>query len=147
MRDIQESDMDLQHIIEIAAPPEAVWKTLIDVERWPEWTASVNKVERVEKSIFGLGSQARIEQPKLAKTVWTVTRFEPAKSFDWESRTTGSHTVAGHVIEPSSVGSKVTLTVRVSGWAAKLLQGFLKPLTERYMAMEAEGLKKVCERQ
>jgi carbon monoxide dehydrogenase subunit G len=139
--------MELAHTIEIGALPEAVWKVLIDVERWPEWTASVNKVTRVDKSSFGLGSQARIEQPKLAKTVWTVTRFERAKSFDWESRTTGSHTIAGHSIEPSVGGSKVTLTVRVSGWAAKLLQGFIKPLTERYMAMEAEGLKKVCERQ
>jgi carbon monoxide dehydrogenase subunit G len=139
--------MELEHSIEIAAPPEAVWKVLIDVERWPEWTASTTKVERVEKSAFGLGSQARIEQPKLAKTVWTVVRFEPATRFDWESRTTGSHTIAGHIIEPSGTGSKVTLTVHVSGWAAKLLQGFLKPLTERYMATEAEGLKKVCERQ
>ncbi len=53
----------------------------------PEWTASVNKVgERVEKSIFGLGGQAQIEQPKLAKAVWTVTRFVPAKSFDYRDR-------------------------------------------------------------
>jgi carbon monoxide dehydrogenase subunit G len=139
--------MELQHTIEIAAPPEVVWKVLIDVERWPEWTASTTKVERVDKLAFGLGSQVRIEQPKLAKTVWTVTRFEPAKSFDWDSRTTGSHTIAGHIIEPSGTGSKVTLTVQVSGWAARLLQGFIKPLTERYMATEAQGLKKRCERQ
>ena len=139
--------MELQHTIEIAAPPEAVWKMLIDVERWPQWTASVSSVERAEKSVFGLGSQARIEQPKLAKSLWTVIRFEPARRFDWESRTTGSHTIAGHIIEPNGTGSKVTLTVQVSGWAARLLQGFLKPLTERYMATEAEGLKKVCERQ
>src|ERR1700733_12215649 len=104
--------MQLTHSIEIAAPPEVVWNILIDVERWPEWTASMNRIERVEKSAFGLGSQARIEQPKLAKAVWTVTRFVPAKSFDWESRTTGAHTIAGHIIEATATGSKVTLTIQ-----------------------------------
>ncbi len=139
--------MDLKQSVDIAAPADAVWKTLMDVENWRDWTASITSIERLDKSTFGLGSQVRTMQPKLARAIWTVTRFEPGKSFELESKNPGARTVAGHYLEAVDGGTRVTLTIQMSGFAAALLQPFIKPLTLRYVAMEAEGLKKRCERQ
>ena len=36
--------MHAEDSIEIHAPAEIVWRVYRDVERWPEWTASIDQV-------------------------------------------------------------------------------------------------------
>lgn len=38
--------MRFEAATEIAADVEQVWAVLVDVQRWPEWTASVSRAER-----------------------------------------------------------------------------------------------------
>ena len=45
----------------IDAPPEVVWRVLIDVERWPEWTPTTDRIERLDEGEFRLGSRARMK--------------------------------------------------------------------------------------
>ena len=52
--------MQLEKSIEINAPPAKVWAALVDVESWPLWTESMEKVERLDHVRFGVGSEARI---------------------------------------------------------------------------------------
>ena len=78
----------------IDAPAERVWAVLADVERWPEWTASVSRVELLTSAPLGMGGRVRIDQPKLRPAVWTVTLWQPGQRFVWESTNPGVKVVA-----------------------------------------------------
>ena len=36
--------MEVENTIHIEAPPAIVWAVTVDVERWPEWTPTVESV-------------------------------------------------------------------------------------------------------
>jgi uncharacterized membrane protein len=138
--------VDIKRAIEIAAPAEKVWAVMTDVERWPEWTPSVTDVERLDAGPFGIGSRARIRQPRLPAAVWTVTDAEMGRHFEWRNATPGLKTVASHRIEPQAANDcRVTLTLGWMGLLAPLVRLALGRLSSRYVEMEAEGLKRRCE--
>jgi uncharacterized protein YndB with AHSA1/START domain len=133
-----------QASIDIDASPDRVWAVLSDVERWPEWTASMTEVKRLDATGFGVGSRVRIKQPKLPATVWRVTSFEPGRSFDWVASGPGARTVARHIIAPQDGGSTVTLSIDQSGVLGSLIGLLLTGMTRRFFEMEAQGLKQRC---
>ncbi len=132
--------------IKIEADPERIWDTLVDVERWPEWTAGIDRVERLDAGPLDLGSTARITQPKLPITDWRVTEFAPGVSFSWTATAPGIRTVGGHHVVAETGGSAtVVLSIEQSGFLSPLLWLFTGALTRRYVEMEAHGLKRRCE--
>jgi uncharacterized membrane protein len=138
--------MNHEVTIDIQAPSTAVWETLIDVERWPEWTQSVKRVQRLEAEPFGVGSTARVEQPRLRPMVWKVTEFDPEHSFIWAATSAGITTVGAHGVSPSADGGvRVSLAFHQTGALAALLTPFIGDMTRRYLQMEANGLKQRCE--
>ncbi|MFD0541613.1 SRPBCC family protein [Actinomadura luteofluorescens] len=107
--------MHFETSVDIDAPPETVWNLLKDVERWPDMTASMDRVEILDRP-FALGSRARVHQPKLPATVWTVTAFDENGTFTWESRSTGVTTTGAHEITPTPDGGcTVRLTLDQKG--------------------------------
>jgi len=134
-----------EETIRIEAPPDAVWEVYADVERWPEWTPVMQKIERLEDGPLAPGSTTRIEAKGGPPSVWTVTELTDGRSFTWESSARGVNLVAWHVIEADGNGSKVTLGVRMSGLMATLLGLFLRSMAKRNVKTEAEGLKRRCE--
>ena len=131
--------------IDIAASPERVWPIMSDVERWHEWTASISGIRRLDGRPFGLGSRVLILQPRLPPNKSTVTGFEPPSGFTWVSRSPGVVATARHLIEPTAIGSRVTLSVHFGGLLGWFVARLVGGLTERYIAMEAEGLKRRAE--
>ncbi|HYZ99514.1 MAG TPA: SRPBCC family protein [Acidimicrobiales bacterium] len=133
--------------IEIGADPSVVWATLVDVERWPEWTPSMTEVTRLDDRDLGVGSRVRIRQPRLPALVWTVTEYAPRASFTWASRAPGVTTTAAHRLGPPGPDGAVTVTLTVDqdGPLAPVMGRLMAPRTGRYIQMEAEGLKRRCE--
>lgn len=138
--------MDIERTIEIAAPADAVWAVLTDVERWPDWTASIRTVHKLEDGPLAPGSRVRIHQPRLPAAVWTVSVVDPGRFFEWRNESAGLTSVAGHRVEPAADGSSIaTLSIDWSGWLAPLIRVAYGGLSRRYVDMEAEGLRGRCE--
>jgi uncharacterized membrane protein len=131
--------------VEIAQQPAVIWSVLMDLEHWPEWTPSITSIERLDTGKFGLGSEVRIQQPKLKTLNWRVSEFVEGRVFAWEAQTPGLFIRAGHEVQLNDRGSIVILTVHQSGWLAPLVNIFLGRLTRKYMQMEAQGLKRRVE--
>ena len=142
--------MKLTDSIDIDAPPDIVWNVWRDVERWPEWTASIAKVELLDPGPLRVGLRARIRQPKLPVAVWRVTSVnEPGTSddigFTWVSTSPGSRVTGDHRIGVNGNGSRVVLSVDFEGPLAVIVAFLTRRLSQQYLRMEATGLKKRSE--
>jgi uncharacterized protein YndB with AHSA1/START domain len=124
----------------IDAPTQSVWEVLIDVSRWPEWTPTIDEVERLDDGPFGVGSRTKIRQPKLPRAVWEVTEVVDGRSFTWEAKGPGMKTIARHEVVPDGTGSQVTLSIEQTGPMGGVAALVWRGLTQRYIELEAESL-------
>ena len=134
--------MELGTSIDVAASPDRVWGVLVDVERWPEWTDSVSSVRLLDAGPLAVGSRVEVSQPRIPTGTYTVTAVEPGTAFTWEQRQPGSTVSARHECAPlPDGGTRVELRVVMSGAVGGFVGRLYRKLTERYLAMEAAGLK------
>jgi uncharacterized protein YndB with AHSA1/START domain len=135
---------DYRISVDIAAPPERVWDVMSDVERWSEWTASISSIQRLDGSgPLRLGSRALVRQPRVRPAVWQVTELENGSSFTWITRAAGVVAAGRHSVEAIANGTRTraTLALTFSGFLAPLFGRLLRSLNERYLRLEANGLK------
>lgn len=138
--------MRFEQSIEIDAPPQRVWDVLIDLEAWPERIETVDEVEVLTPAPVSTGTRVRLKQPKLPEGTWEVTTWDAPSFFEWRQKTGGVATVAGHRVEAAGEGrSRLTLTLEMRGLLIPILALFYKSLTNRYMALEAQGMKRAAE--
>jgi len=124
----------------IASPPEPVWDVLVDVARWPEWTPTIDSVERLDGGPFQVASRARVRQPKLPRAEWEVTEIVDGRSFTWVATGPGMKTIARHEVVPDGSGSTVTLSIEQTGPMGAVAGTIWRRLTQRYIELEAESL-------
>lgn len=134
--------------VEIAADAATVWAVYSDVERWPEWTASITRIEALDGRELGVGKRYAIKQPRLPRLVWRVSALEPGAAWTWQQGAPGGLTLGVHEVVP--LGPERTLVrqrVDQRGPVGTLVGVLMRGLTRRYLALEAEGLKARCEHQ
>ncbi len=138
--------MNMESSVRIDAPPAVVWEVFGDVERWPDWTASIERVVALDGRSLAVGRRFAIKQPRLPNLVWEVTELVPGASWTWRQRSPGATAVATH--EVTADGPARTL-VRQSfaqhGPIGALLGRLFAGTTRRYLEMEAAGLKAASE--
>jgi carbon monoxide dehydrogenase subunit G len=137
--------MRIENTIHIDAPPSVVWKVTLDVERWPEWTPTMESVKRLDEGSFDVGSTANIKQPGMRGTRWTVTSMVLGQRFSWEARILGMRMVATHVIESSGEGVQDLLRIDAHGITAVLLWPLVVGSLRKALRQENGGLKAWCE--
>jgi uncharacterized membrane protein len=130
--------------VEILAPPQLVWAVMADVEHWPEWTPTISRLKFLTPGPFQVGSRLRIHQPKLPPAVWRVTELNRGAGFAWVSVGPAVRVTARHTVDASAIGTEVALSIQYEGLLGRLLAGWMRDLNERYLAIEAGGLKARC---
>jgi uncharacterized membrane protein len=132
--------------IVVHAPVERAWGVLADLERWPEWTASMRSVRALGGTPPGAGARYRVEQPKLQPAVFTITEWRPPQTFTWHMGSPGLSAVAVHTLTPVPEGCELELRLEYGGLLGGLVAWLAGGLTRDYMRLEAEGLKRRSER-
>jgi uncharacterized protein YndB with AHSA1/START domain len=137
----------IEETIDIDAPAEVVWDVIVDVEHWPQWTATMTSVEREAGSgPLTVGERVRVRQPRLPVLRWTVTDVQPGRSFAWSASGPGIRSVGDHAVVPrAGGGSTATVRFTSTGPFAGLSWLLLGRLTRSYVRTEAEGLKERSE--
>jgi uncharacterized membrane protein len=131
--------------VEIHAPIDRVWAVLSDLERWPEWTPTVTSLQRVDRGPLAVGSRARVRQPKLPPAEWRVTELDEGRSFAWVTGSLGVQVTGAHSVEANEGGSRAMLSLQFSGFLGPLVARLTRSLNERYLALEARGLRERSE--
>jgi Polyketide cyclase / dehydrase and lipid transport len=133
--------MKLTHSIDIHASPQIVWEIWSDIERWSEWTASITKIQKLAPGPLAIGLRACVRQPKLPVAIWRVTQVEENRGFTWVSTSLGAQVTGIHTLEPCADGTRATMTLIFAGPLALLFGWLSRSLTQRYLQLEANGLK------
>jgi uncharacterized membrane protein len=138
--------MQFEKTIEIDAPQQRVWDVLSDLEAWPQRIETVDTVELLTPAPLTTGSRVRLKQPKLPEGVWEITAWNVPSFFEWTQKSSGVTSVAGHRVEAlGERRARLTLTLDMRGVLIPIIGRFYKGLTNRYMGLEAEGMKRAAE--
>ena len=136
---------DFAIAVDIAAPPERVWEVMSDIERWPVWTPTVTRLDRLDPGPLAVGHRARIRQPRLPAAVWQITALDPGRSFTWVTRSPGVVVTGHHSVEPARAGTRAHLTLHFGGVLGALVGRIFRGLNTRYLELEAAGLRRRSE--
>jgi uncharacterized membrane protein len=138
--------MRFENSVEIDAPQQRVWDVLSDLEAWPQRIETVDVVELLTPPPITRGSRVRLKQPKLPEGTWDITIWNAPSYFEWTQKTSGITTVAGHRVEAlGEARARLTLTLDMRGLLIPIIGLFYKGLTNRYMNLEAQGMKRAAE--
>ena len=137
--------MHFEQSIDIDAQQQRVWDVLTDLEAWPRRIETVDVVEMLTPAPVTEGSRILLKQPKLGEGTFDITVWDPPSYFEMRQKSSGITTVAGHRVEVLEGGrSRLTLSLDMRGPMIPVAALF-RGLTNRYMTIEAQGLKLAAE--
>jgi uncharacterized membrane protein len=128
--------------VEIDASAQLVWEVFSDVQRWPEWTASVTSLVGKDGANLAVGKRFSIKQPGMSKLVWKVTEIDHGSSWTWVQRSPGVLVTARHnVIAQPDGRTLVRQQLEQRGVLGALVGRMMIKKTKRFLELEAQGLK------
>jgi carbon monoxide dehydrogenase subunit G len=138
--------MRFEQSIDIDAQQQRVWDVLSDLEAWPQRIETVDTVELLTPPPVAIGTRVRLKQPKLGEGTWEVTVWDAPSYFEYRQESSGVAIVAGHGVAALEEGrSRLTLTLQMRGLLVPVVALFYRGLTNRYMTIEAQGMKRAAE--
>jgi uncharacterized membrane protein len=132
--------------VDIDAQTQRVWDVLTDLEAWPQRIETVDAAEVLTPPPVAPGSRVRLRQPKLGEGTWDVTVWDAPSYFEFRQKQAGVTNVAGHRVAALEEGrSRLTLTLEMEGLLVPIFGRIYRGLTNRYMTLEVQGIKRAAE--
>ncbi|HRD75791.1 MAG TPA: SRPBCC family protein, partial [Hyphomicrobiaceae bacterium] len=97
---------------QIIAPPETVFDTLADIQRWPEFISAIEAIELLNADTFAQGlrfRETRIMFGRKASEEMTVVTLERPRLMVFTAESHGTRYRSEHRIAPEGTGTHLTL--------------------------------------
>ncbi|GIF22019.1 hypothetical protein Ate02nite_47490 [Paractinoplanes tereljensis] len=124
---------------DIDAPVDLLWRLTTEIDKWPAFLPTVQRVDRLDPGELRVGSTARLKQPAQASAIWTVTHLDPMREFTWETSRPGLRLTGRHLLETTGTGTRMTLALDVTGRLAGVLSALLGGPMQSSLRRESEG--------
>ncbi len=120
--------------VQIAADPEAVWRLLTDLERWPTWKSDVRSV-----ALHGSLAPGTLFVWKAGPGTIrsTIQQVDPPREIGWTGTTFGIKAIDVFRLEPSSGG---TLVREEESWEGPVVRLFASRLRRSLQSSIESGL-------
>ncbi len=99
----------------IAAPPDACWAILADLDRWGQTISAIKSVEKLTEGPVGPGTkfrETRIMFGREATEVMTIDEFQPPHRMTFLAESHGSKYFSEMRFEPDAGGTRATIAFR-----------------------------------
>ncbi len=126
--------------------PDTLWPVMSGVRDWGSWLPTVDTVRPMEPARADeVGASYVVEQPGLPRATWTITEWDPERSFAWESRKPGVLSTGRHALVPDGDGgTSIRLSIEWTGPLAGVIGLLLGGRTRDYVTREAEALDRTA---
>lgn len=137
--------------IEISAPPSKVWKIITGIDRWHEWSPTINASQGVASigsklSITMMSEEKGKDGPKYSPM---ITQLDEAKYFHWRAHMLAEFIFTNDKIfklEETSTGTKLTHIETFKGLITPMFRGKMEKGVPPMLNKMNEALKDLAEK-
>lgn len=142
--------LTIEHSVQVAAPPEAIWRLLVDPNSWRFWWPNLRAVESADRKPLREGSTLELALQMGLLPVTLRPRVEIAqapKTLHWVTRRLGVSGRHAFYLEPRRNGTSVLRREVLSGPGLPLFRLLRLDHSTAVMFRESlRALKKLAER-
>lgn len=139
----------------IAASPQRCFEVFTDIERLADIVPDITKMEKLTEGPVAVGTRIRCTRMMFGKEASETMEFvecEPAKRYQLEARSHGSHYVTTYSFQPDGDATLVDFDLRATPQSvgARLMSPLfvlMRGSMQKAMLREFDALQRECERE
>lgn len=137
--------------IEISAPPSKVWEIITDIDKWQEWSPTINASEGAASigsklSITMMGKEKDKDGPKYSPI---ITKLDEPKYFHWRAHMLAEFIFTNDKIfrlEETSTGTKLIHIETFTGLVTPMFRGQMEKGVPPILNLMNKALKDLAEK-